>query len=150
MATKDTWDSYLATAREKYEEIDREERYKIELGEALRRAREALLRDERDWPELVKEAIQHKQNNIVDWRNHQKLVEWIDGNEGEARGALSELWSEDDRTAGDRVRSFDGILPESVLSRGATVVSQGQSLEGKFSTRIDSPTNRLGRRCNAS
>ena len=33
MAMKDTWDSYLATAREKYEEIDREERYKIELGE---------------------------------------------------------------------------------------------------------------------
>ena len=118
--TRALWDSYLATASEKYDEIDRDEGYKVELGKALTRAREALLRDEPDWPSLVKEAIGHKQNNIVDWRNHSRLVEWIDGNVDEARGALSELWSEDDRTPGDRVRSFDGSLPESVMSRGAT------------------------------
>ena len=114
------WDAYLAVARERYEQIDREERYKIELGKALTRAREALLRDERDWPSLVTAAIRHKSNNIVNWRNHAKLVEWIDGNMGEARRALSEMWSEDDRTPGDRVRSFDGRLPESVFPRGAT------------------------------
>ena len=74
------WDAYLATARERYEEIDREERYKIELGKALTRAREALLREERDWPRAVTAAIRHKSNNIVNWRNHAKLVEWIDGN----------------------------------------------------------------------
>ena len=101
------WDSYLATAREKYEEIDRVERYKIELGRALTRAREALLRDGRNWPMLVKEAIGYKQNNIVNWRDHTKLIEWIDRNLDEARGALLELWSEDGRPPGDRVRSFD-------------------------------------------
>ena len=114
------WDAYLATARERYEEIDREERYKVELGKALTRAREALLRDERDWPSLVTAAIRHKSNNIVNWRNHAKLVEWIDGNVEEARRGLSEMWSEDDRAPGDRVRSFDGRLPESVFPRGAT------------------------------
>ena len=114
------WDAYLATARERYEEIDREERYKIELGKALTRAREALLREERDWPRAVTAAIRHKSNNIVNWRNHAKLVEWIDGNVEEARRGLSEMWSEDDRAPGDRVRSFDGRLPESVYPRGAT------------------------------
>ena len=118
--TEAAWDSYLATARERYEEIDRVERYKIELGRALTRAREALLRDERDWPRLVKEAIGHKQNNIVNWRNNTKLIGWIDRNVDEARGALFELWSEDGRRPGDRVRSFDAKLPESVLPRGAT------------------------------
>ena len=120
MATKDTWDSYLATAKEQYEEIDQVERYKVELGRALTRARKALLRSARDWPMLVKEAIGHKQNNIVDWHNHSKLIEWIDRNMDEARSALLELWTEDERSPGIRVRSFDAKLPESVFSRRAT------------------------------
>ena len=113
------WDAYLATAREKYEQIDREERYKIELGKALTRAREALLREERDWPTAVTAAITQNKNNIIHRFDHADLVEWIEGNVGEARGVLSEMWSEDDRTPGDRVRSFDGGLPESVKKRGA-------------------------------
>ena len=118
--TEALWDSYLATARERYEEIDRAERFKIDLGKALTAAREALLRDEGGWPGLVKAAITHKQNTIVNWRNHSKLTEWIDGNVGEARDALLKMWSEDDRTPGDRVRAFDDSLPESVFTRGAT------------------------------
>ena len=118
--TKALWDSYLAVAEERHEEIDRAERYKIDLGKALAEAREVLLRNGRDWPRLVKEAIQHRQNNIVDWRLRSKITEWIDGNLGEARDALSAIWSEDDRTPGDRVRSFDEILPKSI-SRGKGV-----------------------------
>ena len=113
------WDAYLATARERYEEIDREERYKLELGKALTRAREALLREERDWPTVVTAAIRHKSNNIVNWRNNAKLVEWIDGNVEEARRGLSEMWIDGDRAPGDRVRLFDDRLPESVFPRGA-------------------------------
>ena len=118
--TEALWDSYLAAARERYEEIDTKERFKIDLGKALTGAREALLRDEHGWPGLVKAAITHKKNTIVNWRNHSKLTEWIDGDAGEARDALLKMWSEDERTPGDRVRAFDGVLPESVFSRGAT------------------------------
>ena len=118
--TEALWDSYLAAARERYEEIDTKERFKIDLGTALTGARAALLRDEHGWPGLVKAAITHKKNTIVNWRNHSKLTEWIDGNVDEARDALSEMWSEDDRTPGHRVRAFDGVLPESVFPRGAT------------------------------
>ena len=118
--TQALWDSYLASAKGRYEEIDEKERYKIELGKALARAREALLRGERDWPKLVKAAITHGKNINIHWRNHSKLTEWIDGNVDEAREALSEMWSERDRTPGDRIRAFDSRLPESVFSRGAT------------------------------
>ena len=98
--TEALWDVYLATAKERYQEIDREERYKIDLGRALKRAREALLGADGDWPRLVTAAIKHKKNNIIHWRDQQpKLVEWIDGNVDAARDALSEMWSEDDRTA---------------------------------------------------
>ena len=117
--TKARWDSYLAAARERYDEIDRAEGFKLVLGEALAQAREALLRDERDWPMLVKAAIAHQQNTIINWRNHSKLTEWVNGNVSEARIALSGIWVEDERTPGDRVRSFDGSLLEGVFSRGA-------------------------------
>ena len=110
---------YLATAREKYEEIDSAERYKEEdLAKALTSAREALLRDG-DWLTLVNAAIKHKLNNIIHWPNKSKLTEWIDDNAAEANSALSKLWSDDDRTPGDRVGSFDVILPETVFPRTA-------------------------------
>ena len=118
--TTTRWDSYLAAAKDRYDEIEQAESYKLELAKALTKAREALLRDERDWPTLVNAAIAHKQNNLINWRNHSKLTEWIDGNAGEALDALSGMWSEDDRTPGDRIRAFDGSLPESVFPRGAT------------------------------
>ena len=73
-----------------------------------------------DWPKPVKAAITHGKNINIHWRNHSKLTEWIDGNVDEAREALSEMWSERDRTPGDRIRAFDSRLPESVFSRGAT------------------------------
>ena len=106
--TKALWDSYLAAAKERYDEIEQAERFKLDLGNALARARAALLRDERDWPTLAKAAIAHKQNILINWRNHSKLTEWLDANVGGALDALSEMWSEDDRTPGDRIRAFDG------------------------------------------
>ena len=117
--TQALWDSYLASAREKYDQIRKAERFKINLGAALARAREALLRGDRDWSKLVTEAITHRDNSMLNWRDQQKLEKWIDDNEGQAHDALSEIWSEDDRTPGDRVRLFDGSLPDSVFSRGA-------------------------------
>ena len=113
------WNAYLDRARERYGEIDRGERYKTALGEALTRAREALLRDEGDWPGLVKAAITHRKNNIIHRFDQPKLVNWVDDHAGEVHEALSEMWSEDERTPGDRVRAFDGRLPESVFGRGA-------------------------------
>ena len=110
------WDAYLAAAKEKYEEIEQAERYKTDLGKALANAREALLHDEEDWPKLVVAAIKHNKNNIIHWQAHAKLAAWIDSNADEARDALSGIWTADDRTPGERIRSFDDKLPEHVFS----------------------------------
>ena len=117
--TDTTWNAYLTRARQKYEEIETGERYKIALGEALTRARGALLRNDRDWPKLVMKAVQHKDNHNINWRDQTKLAKWIDDNVTEAREAMSAIWSEHDRTPGDRVRAFDDRLPASVFSQGS-------------------------------
>ncbi len=109
--TKSLWDEYLKTAREKYEVIERKERYKIKLAEALANARHALLNDEPDWLELVTAAVKHRHNNIIDWRNVDKLKKWFDENQTEARNALLGIWAQDDRALEDRIMSFNAILP---------------------------------------
>ena len=112
--SKTLWDSYLATAKVRYEEIEKLEDYKSKLAEELKKARDALLRDDSDWPMLLKAAINHRDNNIVHWHNRSKLTTWIDGNLADARDALLGMWSEGDQSPLDRIRSFDVIVPESL------------------------------------
>jgi len=116
--TKAKWDAYLATASERRSEIYEFERYKEEnLAKALKRAREALLGDDDEWPKLVTKAIKHKDNNIIFYLNKSKLTSWIEGNRIEAREALLGMWSQGDRSPSDRVRFFDAEVPESVWPR---------------------------------
>ena len=115
-----TLDGYLATAWNRRDGIYSAEAYKEEnLAKALKRAREALLRDDDDWPSLVTAALRHKRNNIVHYVNKSKLTNWIEANRTEAKEALLGMWSQGDRSPGDRVRAFDAKVPKSVWSRTA-------------------------------
>ncbi len=114
-STKATWDAYLAIASKQRDEIYSAEGYKEnDLAKALKSARAAVLRDDDDWPGLVTAAIKHKDNNIIYWDNQRKLTDWIENNQTEARDALLGMWSEGDRSPGNRIRSFDANVPESV------------------------------------
>ena len=118
--TKATLDAYLAAAQEKRDGIYSAELYKEEdLAKSLKSARAAVLRDDDDWPKVVTKAIKHSDNNIIFYVNKTKLANWIADDQAKAREALSALWSEGDRPAGDRVRSFDAIVPETVCPRSA-------------------------------
>ena len=109
--TKSLWDEYLETVRKKYDVIARKERYKIDLAKALANARKALLNDEPNGLDLVTAAVTHRRNNLIHYINKDKLKEWIDGNQTEARNALLGIWAQDDRTLEDRIVSFNAILP---------------------------------------
>ena len=79
-STKGRWHAYLEIASERGDEIYDRERYKEEaLAKALSHAREAVLRDDDNWPTLVTAAIKHKDNNIIYWDNQRKLADWIEG-----------------------------------------------------------------------
>ncbi len=114
--TKSPWDEYLAEAQARWETIKQQESYKSDLAEALEKARNALLRDEPNWAELVTEAVMHKRNNIIDWRENKAKFEKCVSNYPDAmRDALDKMWSEDDRTPGDRIRAFDSRISENML-----------------------------------
>ena len=123
------WDPYLDRAAKIIDDgsLDRDERYKDDLGAAVSAARSAVLSDSDEWSQLLKDAITQRRNNLIDGRayaegkesNQAKLVRWIDQTPEEARRALLELWAEDDRESGVRIRAFDGALPGDVYSKGS-------------------------------
>ena len=114
--TKSLWDEFIDKAHEHYEEIKREEDYKFALADALAKARDALLQDRPDWEELVTAAIMHRDNNLIFYINRDKFKKCIANHRQDVREALRELWSEDDRTPGDRIRAFDNRLSEGMLN----------------------------------
>lgn len=125
----ETWDYFLEEARRRFEDgtLDQEESYKEEhLGPAVSLARRAFLANEDSWPELLKAAITHNKNNVIDPRsyvasnesNQARIVRWIEADQTGVRNALMELWSEDDRSPGDRVRAFNAKLPTDVFGEG--------------------------------
>ncbi|MDE0421877.1 MAG: AAA family ATPase [Gammaproteobacteria bacterium] len=128
-AITEVWDHFLEEARRRFEDgtLDRAEGYKEEhLGPAVCEARRAFLTNEEGWPELLKAAIRHNKNNVINRRsyaagnesNQAKVVGWIDADPTGVRDALLELWSEDDRLPGDRIRAFNAKLPTDVLGEG--------------------------------
>ena len=123
------WHRYLGWAKQAFDDgtLDREERYKDDLGTALSAARSAVLANSDDWAELLKDAIAHPRNNLVDGRayaagkdsNQGRLVRWVDESPEDARGAVLELWAEDRPLVGERITSFDAALPDDVFSKGS-------------------------------
>ena len=124
---KDAWDRYLEHAKQILDDgsLDHDERYKDDLGAAVSAARSGVLAETEEWPQLLKDAIEHRRNNLISGRayvegkesNQGKLVRWVDQNTEEVRLALLELWTEADRTVGKRIRSFDDLLPDDVYSK---------------------------------
>ena len=124
------WDRYLGLAKQRIEDgtLDREEgSYKSDLAAAVAAARVAVLRNTDDWPALLTAAIGDRKNNLIDGRayakgrdsDQAKVGRWIETDRGGVREALLEMWKEDDRDPGDRVRSFDDHLPTDVFSEGS-------------------------------
>ena len=128
-ARGDPWDRYLGRAAQILGDgtLDRDERYKDDLGAAVSAARAAVLADSEDWPLLLKDAIERPKNNLIHGRKfpgkesgQRRLARWVDQNPEDVKYALRELWAEDDdRSVGDRVRSFDEALPDDVFGKGA-------------------------------
>ena len=136
--TKSLWDEYLETTRKNYETTAKEERQKSEqLAEALTNARNVFLNDESNGLDLVTEAVKHKYNNIISGYARDKLKKCIANYPDEVRKALREMWSEEDRTSGDRIRAFDSKLSEDMLDLTPNQRGSRTSIASSFIMGID-------------
>ena len=100
--------------------------YKLEMMEDLRRARDAVISGDSDWPALVKKAVTHRYSPF-DWRVRDVFWEWFASRPDDALSALRALWADDATPPGERVRAFLTEVPERenfrILSARLTPVS---------------------------
>lgn len=102
------WDRYLEDVRRYVESgrLDSEEvDYKLRIGEALSEAREAVLNDHSRWPDLVKRGVRGDHHPMA-WRQASALGQWIDDDPEAAPEALRALWTDNDRSTSERIRTF--------------------------------------------
>ena len=135
--TKSLWDAYLAAANRRYPMIEQEENYKFVLAAALAKARTALFQGDPNWSDLVKTSVARGKNNLIYWPNKRKIVQCIDNHPDEVRDALLEMWSEDDRAPGDRIRAFDSRLSESMLDIPPSAVGSRLTITSYFMMGLD-------------
>ena len=114
------WDKYISRARKYYdtgvmqtEEID----YKVEYGERLSEAREAVLNGTDDWGNQVKSRIPV---NFVHLVQMSRFRNWIDSSPDDARKALQAIWARGELPISERIRAFSRLLPGVVISGAGT------------------------------
>ena len=106
MIRSNLWDQYLDRVRGYVTDgrIDSEEvSYKLEIGEDLKRARDAVLSGNSDWPELVNKGLT---NNLVNWQSKVPFSEWFEDHQEDALQAMKEFWAENGTSIGARIRSL--------------------------------------------
>ncbi len=108
--------AYVDTGRLESEEI----KYKIEIGQALSAARQAVMTGANDWANLVRSGVVKNQNNLVHFTQLDNLRKWVEGSSDEALNALRVIWSESSSSVSDRIRVFSEQFPRSVTSGPGT------------------------------
>lgn len=114
--TKSLWDAYLDTVSEHYEAIEQRKRDQFALAKTMEKARQALLQDDPDWANLVTAAIKKTGEIFRGDEQRTPVRQCIENHPNAMRDALREMWFEDDRKPGDRIRAFDNRLSENMLN----------------------------------
>ncbi len=113
------WGEFISWAVRLYdgEAFDENERhYKLNIGENLRQAREAVFA-ETDWLPVLKRAFT-KDSNLTAWQAHDLFLRWCESEQEAAREALAGLWSTE--PVEQAMRSFLAVVPPDAPSgRGA-------------------------------
>ena len=84
MSDRDAWDYYLGKAKHTFEagEFDRDHSFKNDLAHIISAARTALLAGNENWPQLLRDAIKDRRNILINWRDQDKLLQWLNEGDG--------------------------------------------------------------------
>ena len=108
--------SYKHTGRLESREID----YKLEIGQQLAAARDAIRSDAEDWADLLKVGLASRKGHPLSWRVETRFRGWVNQSPDDALQALRAIWSRDDSSATERINAFRDKFPESVISGAGT------------------------------
>ena len=108
--------AYKATGQLESEEIN----YKLEIGQQLAAARDAIHTGAENWSDLLQGGLASRQGHPLSWRFVQPFTDWLDQSPSTGLSALQALWTPSNSTVTERIRAFNSILPQSVISGSGT------------------------------
>ena len=114
------WDEFVKRAKDYVQtgQLESQEiSYKLEIGQRLTAAREAVRSDAEDWADLVKRGIA---GNLIHNVQQSRFRNWIDESPDDALNALQKIWTDDDLSISERISAFSNLFPPSITrTRGA-------------------------------
>ncbi len=93
--------------------------YKLEIGEGLKKARDAVSSSNSEWSALVNKGLT---NNLVNWQAKVPFSEWFESYPEDALQAMQALWAKSDTPIGDRIKAF---VPRVLEGSRSTHLFQG-------------------------
>ncbi len=102
---------YVASGRLETDELD----YKLEMADRLAAARAAVLADDSQWRELLRQALRARPGHPIAWQLVDDFHKWCSDFPQDARWALQMLWDGRNPSVAEPVRDFAEILPDSAL-----------------------------------
>ena len=121
------WDRYIEIASRFHDSglmWSHELKYKLEIGEKLSTAREAIHNGAEDWADLVKKGIT---GNLVHRVTLAKFRDWLKDFPEDAMRALKALWTPYEVSVSERIPAFCDGFPSSAIGGAGTrmnVISQ--------------------------
>lgn len=101
------------------DDFDKRERdYKLRLAEKVASARTSMEAEEEDWLEQLKAAFKDGENNLTDWRAHDRFLGWCDEDPERASSVVEELWQAESPRSG--LAAFLAALPRDAASGPGT------------------------------
>lgn len=101
--------------------------YKRRLAQPIADSRQAFLRSDHTWIELLRQAFRSgrkgQANNLTNWQAHDAFMDWVRAHPEDARVAIGALWADDDTPVVERVRTVAGALPREAASGIGTILS---------------------------
>ncbi len=88
--------------------------YKLAIAGQFKTAREQLMADDDAWVESLRSALR-RQNNLINYRSADDVVQWTTSDSAATATALHALWDSGPDVL-DRVAAFLRLLPKSVVS----------------------------------
>ena len=110
------WDEYVEQAKAFIDtgKLDSEEvDYKVDIGQRLATAREAVLPEADNWGQLVKRGIG---GNLIFSIEQAKFRDWVSESDSTALAALQSIWAKESPFFAHRIREFSDLLPKSASS----------------------------------
>ena len=125
-STPNLWDNFVERAKEYVNSgrLEKEEiGYKVEIARRAAAAREAVLAGDDDWRDLLKDTLKSIPGHPVAWTVADSFNKWCTGHSDDAFRSLQAIWTQDNSSVSDRIRTFCDLARESGVSRPGTLMT---------------------------